>query len=147
MTFIPASSVPEDRSSTEDTTTTAGTEDPISEGSSTPIVSLFAAVSACANLHASPDSSTAGDREEDDNDMPAFDYEVTDGLPPPMPGSGGWITAENMDQFFDENGNWRGQGLGPGAGIVREREDSEPVVDGAATDEVVDVETKWRRTG
>lgn len=29
-----------------------------------------------------------------------------------MPGSGGWITAENVEQFFDEEGNWRGRGEG-----------------------------------
>lgn len=30
------------------------------------------------------------------------------GLPPPFPGSGGWITAENVDQFLDADGNWIG---------------------------------------
>ena len=30
-------------------------------------------------------------------------------LPPPMPGSGGWITADNVDDFFDSQGNWRGR--------------------------------------
>ncbi|KAK0121488.1 hypothetical protein ONS95_009782 [Cadophora gregata] len=52
------------------------------------------------------------------------------GLPPPFPGSGGWITAENVGEFFDEEGNWirdgeggegEGQGLGEGAGRVRTR--------------------------
>lgn len=73
-----------------------------------------------------------------------------------MPGSGGWITAENVGEFFDEEGNWRGGeewtgdevfgmpgggvgggegGLGEGAGSVRrEREEEEGD------------ETKWRRT-
>jgi nucleotide-sensitive chloride channel 1A len=46
-----------------------------------------------------------------------------------MPGSGGWITAENMSEYFDEVGNWRGskegedEHLGPGAGTVRSREE------------------------
>lgn len=48
-------------------------------------------------------------------------------LPPPMPGSGGWITAENAHEFFDEEGNWRGRGgsLGDGAGRVRGRDEVE----------------------
>lgn len=68
-----------------------------------------------------------------------------------MPGSGGWITAENVGDFFDEEGNWRGgeeftanevlgvpgAGLGEGAGSVRGREEGEGLED----------ETKWRRTG
>ena len=45
------------------------------------------------------------------------------GLPPPMPGSSGWITAENVHEYFDEDGNWIGEGgvsgeLGDGAGRV-----------------------------
>ena len=59
-------------------------------------------------------------------------------LPPPMPGSGGWITADNAHEFFDEDGNWRGRGgsLGEGAGRVRGRDEvetteTEPVEAGA----------------
>ena len=117
----------------------------------TPIQDLFAAVSACANLHPDPVSQSSSQVDLDEGeDAPTFEYQAGDpsgDLPPPMPGSGGWITAENMDQFFDENGNWRGEGLGPGAGIVREREDDEEHVngDGAETDGAD--ETKWRRTG
>ena len=66
------------------------------------------------------------------------------GLPPPMPGSGGWITAENVGEFFDEEGNWRGRGgLGAGAGSVRGREEGEEGGDGEDGD---GEETKWRRT-
>ena len=65
-----------------------------------------------------------------------------------MPGSGGWITAENMDQYFDGEGNWiggdddedeknEGETLGPGAGTVRTREEG---------DEDTTDETKWQRT-
>ena len=70
-------------------------------------------------------------------------------LPPAMPGSGGWITAENMDEFVDENGNWIDDDtqpngddeLGPGAGVVRPREATD------AEDLAVDgEESKWRRT-
>lgn len=73
-----------------------------------------------------------------------------------MPGSGGWITAENVSDFFDEEGNWRGGeewtesevlgvpggGLGEGAGSVRAREEG---AEGDALGEEGD-ETKWRRT-
>ena len=53
------------------------------------------------------------------------------GLPPAMPGSGGWITAENVHEYFDEDGNWIGgeeeeEGgveLGEGAGTVHAREE------------------------
>lgn len=46
------------------------------------------------------------------------------GLPPPFPGSGGWITAENVSEYFDAQGNWIGgeesvEALGDGAGRVR----------------------------
>jgi nucleotide-sensitive chloride channel 1A len=49
-----------------------------------------------------------------------------------MPGSGGWITADNVHEFFDEDGNFiGGQGaeeeeeLGEGAGRVRDRDEAE----------------------
>jgi nucleotide-sensitive chloride channel 1A len=52
------------------------------------------------------------------------------GLPPPFPGSGGWITAENVGEYFDADGNWIGGGegeevepLGDGAGRVRGRDE------------------------
>lgn len=76
-----------------------------------------------------------------------------DGLPPAFPGSGGWITAENLHEHFDGEGNWlpgrepqgqsragegiitnghdgeegeeEGGGLGPGAGSVRMRDEGE----------------------
>ena len=69
-----------------------------------------------------------------------------------MPGSSGWITAENMHEFIDENGNWiegdnegdDGQSdepLGPGAGTVRARDDG-----GAEGNKNSGDETKWQRT-
>ncbi|EFX02664.1 hypothetical protein CMQ_2593 [Grosmannia clavigera kw1407] len=63
---------------------------------------------------------------------------VTQGsdLPPPLPGSGGWITAENAHEFFDADGNWLGRDgsgpLGEGAGRVRGRDE---VDEAAAADE------------
>ena len=125
--------------------------------SDTPAVStcqqLYDAVTACANLHpdpVSPSSSQAeGEEEENDEDQPAFDYEVLgdDGMPAAFPGSGGWITSENMDQFFDEEGNWRGRGLGPGAGLARSRDDIQNGVNGDGEAINSDDESKWRRTG
>jgi len=75
----------------------------------------------------------------------AYEYESAgaDGLPPPMPGSGGWITAENMGEFFDEEGNWRGPELGVGAGVVRDREEVEGEGDGQGDEE--EEEAKRRR--
>ena len=82
-----------------------------------------------------------------------------DGLPPPFPGSGGWITAQNADRFFDEEGNWRENGesrdLGEGAGRVRRRDeethDEAETGEGEGTNGVEhggeSAETKWRRTG
>lgn len=144
---------------------------------------LFAALSACANLHPDPVSGSEGDVEDDDEgrgggggggQRPAIMFEgdqdvsgvyplsngggAGSGLPPPMPGSGGWITAENVGEFFDEEGNWRGGGglgeelgggggggvgLGEGAGTVRTREEDGDGVEGegGGTEE-----TKWRRT-
>jgi nucleotide-sensitive chloride channel 1A len=123
------------------------------EEAETPTQQLYGAVSACSNLH--PDPVEPGDEDEED-DGPKFIsaeehegvFQLGDGgLPPPVDGSSGWITADNMDQFFDADGNWIAGGeppsfpLGPGAGTVRAREDE----NGAAQDEDDD-ETKWRKT-
>lgn len=137
----------------------------------TPIQSLFAAISACANLHPDPvDADADGDEEMGHPPIMVeggVGYESTHtgteiGLPPPMPGSGGWITAENVGEFFDEEGNFRGQGgggLGPGAGVVRGREEDgeegrwedagrEGEGEGNGVGEGMEdgEETKWRRT-
>lgn len=151
-----------------------------------PTQELYAALSACANLHPDPLSDSEGQADEDgQRQAPAIMFEHggngvgdisgiyplgnTDGgagrgngLPPPMPGSGGWITAENVGDFFDEEGNWRGGeewtenevmgmpgGLGEGAGSVRARGEDEDVVeerDGGGNGNGNGEETKWRRT-
>ena len=71
-----------------------------------------------------------------------------------MPGSGGWITAENVGDFFDEEGNYRaGESLGEGAGRVRGREEEDDEDEGGleganGNGENHEIEeTKWRRTG
>ncbi|KAK5258620.1 hypothetical protein LTR40_007544 [Exophiala xenobiotica] len=135
----------------------------------TPIMAMFTALSNCSNLH--PDPVDPGDEEDQDDPSQsrlfqaglAFPGASDGGLPPAMPGSGGWITAENMHEFVDEDGNWienENEGdepraediaqddrlsLGPGAGTVRSREEEG---DGHADGEAGDgaEETKWQRT-
>ncbi|KMW67538.1 hypothetical protein BDDG_12174 [Blastomyces dermatitidis ATCC 18188] len=156
------------------------TEEEENKPSQTPTQDLFAAVSACSNLHPDPPSQPGSDDEGDtdmqDNPTQQLDSSIlyqngviipgnnAGGLPPAMPGSGGWITAENVHEYFDEEGNWKGgdgnegeQGegsggvsLGPGAGTVRPREEGGE--DNARVGCEADAgeggeETKWRRTG
>ncbi|KAK7966361.1 uncharacterized protein PG986_000638 [Apiospora aurea] len=106
---------------------------------------LFNQISACSNLHPDPQDEDDDD-EEDEADriifegealegLPgAFQGDASGGLPPPMPGSSGWITAENVNEYFDAEGNWIGGGgdeaeegisgeLGEGAGRVRVRDE------------------------
>jgi nucleotide-sensitive chloride channel 1A len=115
----------------------------IEEGRSA-IQTLFEAVSNCSNLHPDPsyeDDEEMGDRDVDSrivfegnvgyegiSGLPGVQAGAADGgLPPPFPGSGGWITAENVSEYFDEDGNWIGEGsgesLGEGAGRVRTRDE------------------------
>ena len=126
------------------------TESASGEEIRTPASALFAALSNCSNLHPDP----IEQEDPDLQDSALFQAgmiapgSASGGLPPPMPGSGGWITAENMSEYFDEDGNWIGgeegeqEQLGPGAGTVRSREE-DPGLD--EEDENGD-ETKWQRT-
>lgn len=114
---------------------------------------LFDAISDCSNLN--PDPADQDDEDMEDNaERIVFegDYQPIEGyqgvyvgasgggLPPPMPGSGGWITAENMNEYFDADGNWIGGGdvtvigdeeegeaeeLGEGAGAVHGRDEDD----------------------
>lgn len=129
---------------TEDQTSTAEGQEAVSATQM-----LYAAVSACSNLH--PDPVLPGDEEEDEEYDGEGDEAVQQiGLPPAMPGSSGWITAENMHEYFDEEGNWIAGGqepmlpLGPGAGTVRSREEENGV--GGQDGEGENDETKWQRT-
>jgi nucleotide-sensitive chloride channel 1A len=90
---------------------------------SSPAKDMFEALSACADLHPDPASPNSQDELE------------------PEPGAGGWITAENMADFVDENGNFVAN-LGAGAGTVRQRDDEAA----NGTDDDADDDTKWRRT-
>ncbi|GJN85619.1 hypothetical protein PLIIFM63780_009187 [Purpureocillium lilacinum] len=130
---------------------------------------LYEALSNCSDLH--PDDEDEDD--EDDADRIVFDTSVepealegftgvlrgnADGtLPPPMPGSGGWITAENMHEYFDEDGNWIGRDgegddtapvegeLGEGAGRTRGRDEVEGQGDGVNGNADEDPENKRPR--
>jgi nucleotide-sensitive chloride channel 1A len=97
------------------------------------IMDIFNALNTCADMHPDPDAS--GD--EDGEDI----------LDETAPGASGWITAENMDEYMDENGNFSGmviggEELGPGAGTVRTRDEA----DGSANG-VNGHEDKYHRTG
>ncbi len=94
---------------------------PKTSDASTSVQELFEAVSNCSNLHPDPGSNDDEDEEMADGDsrivfegvsgLPGVMHGAVDGgLPPPFPGSGGWITAENVGQYFDEEGNWIGEG-------------------------------------
>ncbi|MCJ1359331.1 MAG: hypothetical protein MMC33_009332 [Icmadophila ericetorum] len=173
LTLIPSSSSSSTSTSSALATVEPSAEPEPSTATQTPIQELFTSLSACANLHPDPMSEDE-DAEGLDPDT-SMSYETatgisTNGLPPPIPGSGGWIMAENMGEFFDEEGNWRGGavgGLGQGAGRIRtmdEVDGEEEGGEGEGGGGVWDVngngegngngdgdgdgdgETKWRRT-
>ncbi|RMZ68154.1 FPD1 benzoylformate decarboxylase [Pyrenophora seminiperda CCB06] len=85
------------------------------------IAEFFNALNTCADAY--PD------------DVYGSDDDGEDVLDDTAPGASGWITAENMDEFMNENGNFSGMvigdELGPGAGTVRAREDGDESVSGA----------------
>ena len=147
LTIVPTASAPPQGSSSDAVEVEV-------EPEQTPAQALFNALSNCSNLHPDP--------VDDDNESAHGSRLVQaglaiplggedSGLPPPMPGSGGWITAENMHEFVDEDGNWIEGGndededdapLGPGAGTVRPR-DGDDGEDGPTDGD----ESKWQRTG
>ncbi|KAF2279907.1 uncharacterized protein EI97DRAFT_370050 [Westerdykella ornata] len=108
-----------------------------SEPDTTCIKEIFTAMNACADLHPDPDDSEEGDQEDET-----------------APGATGWITADNMGEYLDEDGNFKGhiygdaeesEQLGPGAGTVRPREEEADEHTNGVNGE--DGETKWQRTG
>ncbi|KAL4974341.1 regulator of volume decrease after cellular swelling-domain-containing protein [Aspergillus desertorum] len=155
----PASFFSQESDEEESLTVTIVPPTPVStpEGEETEIQKLYNSVSACANLHPDP-------VEEEEQDGGAFASGLVfsgageGGLPPPVNGSSGWITADNMHEFFDEEGNWIGEGdgpsfpgmgsgLGPGAGTVRGREEEgDEQGDAHGHPDADGDETKWRRT-
>ncbi|KAK2733356.1 hypothetical protein FQN55_003409 [Onygenales sp. PD_40] len=168
LTIVPPAPAPQPQPQSEQSTPIPG-EAEENKPTQSPTQELFAAVSACSNLH--PDLQTGdGDEENDNQDeqVQQLDGSVlfqnglilpgnnAGGLPPAMPGSGGWITAENMHEYFDEEGNWKAErvegeeegslGLGPGAGTVRQRDGEGEERGGEEAGEGTGEETKWRRT-
>ncbi|RYO85303.1 hypothetical protein DL762_005256 [Monosporascus cannonballus] len=132
LTLIPYKDASQDPSSTE-----GPTPDPLNRERAN---ALFNQISACSNLN--PDPRDEEEEEEAEADRIIFEGEhetlegftgvlrgdTSGGLPPPMPGSSGWITADNVQEYFDADGNWiggdgAGGDLGEGAGRVRTRDD------------------------
>ncbi|OTA67764.1 hypothetical protein K449DRAFT_400436 [Hypoxylon sp. EC38] len=157
LTLIPYKPLPKEQPSAE-----ASTIDPLNSERTT---ALFNQISACSNLHPDPQDEEDEEDEGDDFDqivfegsaegeaiegLPgAFRGDINGGLPPPMPGSSGWITADNVNQYFDEDGNWIGEDgvsgeLGDGAGRVRGRDEVEDGANGLEKGE--DVDSKRPRT-
>ena len=155
ITVVPTASAPTGTATEWEPTDPVEAEDKLEE---TPVQALFNALSNCSNLH--PDPVNEDDEDEDGSRLIrsglVMPGDTSGGLPPPMPGSGGWITAENMHEFVDENGDFIKDGdddndmsgeegtaavelLGPGAGTLRTRDDS--AQDGDDVEE-----SKWQRT-
>lgn len=138
LTLVPSKALPKEQPSTE-----ALIVDPLNNERTN---ALFNQISACSNLHPDPQNEGEEDEEGDEFDRVIFEGNVegdavdglpgvlrgdaNGGLPPPMPGSSGWITADNVNEYFDEDGNWIGETgvsgeLGDGAGRVRGRDEVE----------------------
>ncbi|KAL7274577.1 hypothetical protein RUND412_002523 [Rhizina undulata] len=110
---------------------------------------FFKALSDCSNLHPDADSSDADENEDPILLEGGLEGARLEGFPEGL-GEGGWITAENVDQFrFEDAPEGGAEGmvvLGPGAGTVRARDEDEPDVgQGINGGEGVE-EAKWRRT-
>lgn len=148
MTIIPTASAPP-----ASTAPTANEDDALEsedKPEQTPAQAFFTALSDCSNLHPDPMDE---DDEEDGSRLVQAGLAIpgnSDGsLPPPMPGSGGWITAENMHEYIDADGNFimdddveeegDTEQLGPGAGTVRSLPDDDGK-DNSTSD------AKWQRT-
>jgi chloride channel, nucleotide-sensitive, 1A len=117
-----------------------------------PTVAMFTALSNCSNLHPDPANDEDGAAALEGSALFQAGMiapgDGSGGLPPPMPGSDGWITAENMGEYLDEEGNWIGgeeagqeEALGVGAGSVRQREDDR---DQQIPENGSSADTKWR---
>ncbi|KIW18695.1 hypothetical protein PV08_02984 [Exophiala spinifera] len=159
ITIVPTASGPPEQATDDSNADPIATED---KPLQTPVTAMFNALSNCSNLH--PDPVEPGDEDEDQYQSHLFQTGLAfpgasdGGLPPAMPGSGGWITAENMHEYFDEEGNWigkdgdeeeqqqevEGENLGPGAGTVRPRQEEDTNGNGEPADG--NEETKWQRT-
>jgi len=150
LTIIPTASAPP-----QPTESTANEDEAIEmedKPEQTPVQALFTALSDCSNLHPDP----VEEEEEQGSRLMQAGLAIpgtSDGSMPPAMSGSGWITAENMHEFIDKDGNFiedddesmdetAGDGngeLGPGAGTVRSAPDDEKT--GDAGDDA-----KWQRT-
>jgi len=104
--------------------------------------SIFKELSVCTSLH----SAASSNDDEDDEDRIIFEGDGDEPRLEGFPGEGGWITAENVDQFrFEDAEETNTTILGPGAGSIRRREESDSD-DSVVEDVKVVDESKWRRT-
>lgn len=149
LTIIPQDDAPPPPTTTDpDSTTDDHSPQP-------PTVAMFTALSNCSNLHPDPVNDEQGSTGLEHSALFQAGMiaagDSSGALPPPMPGSGGWITAENMGNYIDAEGNWIAEDeiaqddtLGAGAGSVRPRDEDE---DQPAHENGINDEIKWRRTG
>lgn len=79
------------------------------------IKDIFTAMNTCADMHPDPNDSDEGPEVDDT-----------------APGATGWITADNMDEYVDEEGNFRG----PVYGEVKEEESYGEIKSEELTDDV-----------
>ncbi|KAH9909491.1 regulator of volume decrease after cellular swelling-domain-containing protein [Xylariomycetidae sp. FL2044] len=155
LTLIPYQGLPKEHPAPEGTLTI----DPLNTERT---MALFNQISACSNLNPDPEE----DQEEDydaETDRIIFEGEAVNGLPgvtfgdsngglpPPMPGSSGWITADNVHEYFDADGNWIGENgaseeLGAGAGRVRGHDEVNNHGANGHADQAEDGDSKRPRT-
>lgn len=149
LTIVPQNDAPPPPTTTDPNSTT---ED---HSPQPPTVAMFTALSNCSNLN--PDPVTEDQLGAGLQDSALFHAgmiapgDLNGGLPPAMPGSSGWITAENVGEYFDEDGNWIGdddrvpeEATSATTGTVRPRTDSD---EEATHENGANEESKWRRTG
>jgi nucleotide-sensitive chloride channel 1A len=106
---------------------------------------IFKELSVCTSLHSAASASDDGDG--DDEDRIVFEGDGDELRFEGFPGEGGWITAENVDQFrFEDADEETTTILGPGAGSIRRREEGDSKDDSSAEDAKAVEEAKWRRT-
>ena len=120
------------------TTEDDGNQQPNGHGAQPPAEALFKAISDCQELN--PDPPEEGDEEFDET----------------APGATGWITSENMQDFMDENVEFKVSEGATVFGAEDEGVDVSAVGEGAGRtrtaaevdgEDGVEGDTKWQRTG
>ncbi|RMD44866.1 hypothetical protein DV735_g311, partial [Chaetothyriales sp. CBS 134920] len=146
ITLVPTAAAPQ-QPEQESATADGGEDEDLAtndnEAHQSPAQALFNALSNCSNLHPDP----VNQDDDNDNDEGAGGSRLIQSglaiplgssgssLPPPLPGSGGWITAENMHEFIDEDGNFIEQDDEEGDAVAGDAEggDAPPLGPGAGT--------------